>query len=627
MPRGRGTRSAHNFGRALSPERWLEQILPEVEAGTSEACLAEFERLLKREAPLLAPSFWGTLEMEDHGDHPHRPAGRELEAIRWALASMDADAVGRALQMLEDLEARNFETAKHMWDLRQGENPEGLERFCRMHGLPGSTKSLDALTEQEAKQALTIELLKVFAKELTGLLKNRPGRRLDWSSRIRQTATSKDCAVALSSRRMAALATQIEPVLSEQMLAHRYERLRLLLLHLSENGVNKGAQAGALRRLPEDDLRLLSALAVDRQFFGVSQPLGLEAMERSHPDHLAELRRFAARRQSTPEATALERIPQTARDWRLRLPVCHSADDARAQARGLLRDAVLYGGEAMSYTNSPVATVAVTPAAFGELLEADPELKLAVVKAPPFSDEIGPGSSGSAPPSGGQARPALPGSEQHRLYGRVSRLGNLGEREVEIHYIVDLGIEADAAQPAEQDVAQARLSDRWGLSADQLKRVISATPVNPTDWTSLTYLPSIEDPGLPSLADHLGPDVCDHPGAAWGALDRDGPDHPDTAALSCPRCLRRRLAVVPLHRLPDRVPPAAGDFDQQAYLRQERIHAHLRGDRRSIASFEQLRHRDGLVEMRASAYAIDERQRVGHNRALPRTIADAMSRR
>lgn len=116
----------------------------------------------------------------------------------------------------------------------------------------------------------------------------------------------------------------------------------------------------------------------------------------------------------------------------------------------------------------------------------------------------------------------------------------------------------------------------------------------------------------------FGEDVCGHPNAAW--LPQSLPGCPvDSLRLECPDCLRRRVAVAPLHRLE---PTAHPIEDEAGYMRAMRYHAALKGEELTVAS---------VAELRASEPPIDEspeKYRVGRpGRRRPLTVADVMNGR
>lgn len=119
----------------------------------------------------------------------------------------------------------------------------------------------------------------------------------------------------------------------------------------------------------------------------------------------------------------------------------------------------------------------------------------------------------------------------------------------------------------------------------------------------------------PALSDVLGPPACDHRGATWAPgtpYQECGanwgprrPRTPDTAVLSCPSCLNRRVATVPAHRLPDDHPQlAAARKNEDDYLDLQHAAEVLAGQSATRAgSIDELRARDGLADPDPQAYA------------------------
>lgn len=116
----------------------------------------------------------------------------------------------------------------------------------------------------------------------------------------------------------------------------------------------------------------------------------------------------------------------------------------------------------------------------------------------------------------------------------------------------------------------------------------------------------------------LGADRCDHPGAEWRVIDTNLPRY---ARLTCPQCLRTRIAVMPLHQLDlDRVvvDQTTHTKDNLQTIRSSgRGWAHftdryaqvaayydlLSGGDGRLFSYDALARRDGRVPMRPAHYA------------------------
>lgn len=123
----------------------------------------------------------------------------------------------------------------------------------------------------------------------------------------------------------------------------------------------------------------------------------------------------------------------------------------------------------------------------------------------------------------------------------------------------------------------------------------------------------------PTPLNVLGSDNCNHHEGEWHPEALPG-HATDCMRLSCPDCLRNRIAVVPLHCID------ADDeiiADPEDYLAVARYHASLSGDQRKIVSIDQLRARDGIQSIIPEDYA--SRQDLGPRQI--RSVGDAMKRR
>lgn len=147
--------------------------------------------------------------------------------------------------------------------------------------------------------------------------------------------------------------------------------------------------------------------------------------------------------------------------------------------------------------------------------------------------------------------------------------------------------------------------------------------------------------GTDTITDLIGNDRCRHENAEWVAANGRSHIH-DSVRLECRDCLRARVAVAPLHRLPTDHPVRRKVIDgtrtfrdeegapvlsnEERYLMRERYHAALRDDDRPIVGMQQLTRRDGIVELDPTHYATGEDAATPRRRQV-RSIADAMRRR
>jgi hypothetical protein len=124
----------------------------------------------------------------------------------------------------------------------------------------------------------------------------------------------------------------------------------------------------------------------------------------------------------------------------------------------------------------------------------------------------------------------------------------------------------------------------WGWAAPPCRRVA---------------LPPAEQ-AIPPLDEVLGPDPCTHAEARWEPNAGS-----DALVLACPACRRRRVALIPAHRLPHGHPLlAAARWDEARYLARERAWAELAGDRGRAAwmadhTLDELRDADGVAGLGA----------------------------
>lgn len=139
----------------------------------------------------------------------------------------------------------------------------------------------------------------------------------------------------------------------------------------------------------------------------------------------------------------------------------------------------------------------------------------------------------------------------------------------------------------------------------------------------------------PALSDVLRSVSCDHRSATWapGKLFEEPGSAAyrsamaDTAILSCPACLNRRVAMLPAHRLPDgHELLAAAHKDPQRYLDLQYGAETLSGAKANRAStIDELRTRDGIASLDPSSYAPLTAEAPRGGRRV-RSVGDAMRR-
>lgn len=237
------------------------------------------------------------------------------------------------------------------------------------------------------------------------------------------------------------------------------------------------------------------------------------------------------------------------------------ADDVLARAAGLLRtprryERTSYGGPQPDLRGRLVR-VEATAEAFREFAEAQAD------------------------------NPAFAGYALSRVEGRLELCARLtacrGMDDIEVRCVVPLGQNTRRTLP--NIIKEARGHENW--------------PADLIDESELTMVGSAEDAPLSrpfklprserlrrakvSLDDLLGADECAHPEGRWvavGGSNYGSDTEPDGVALECPRCLRRRLAVVPLLAVPrhdQRLPTLEKFPDEGLLLRRERAYRILRG--------------------------------------------------
>lgn len=241
-----------------------------------------------------------------------------------------------------------------------------------------------------------------------------------------------------------------------------------------------------------------------------------------------------------------------------RLPQCATAEDAVAQAHGLLRNPAMFA----TYAHHPgarrvAARVNVTPDALCALVMEEREqptwrgIRLMVESPQTCSDS--PGRIGITDlPTERVADARCPISPPDvQATGRVLSVGAqqaalIGEHSVTVTYVTDivahLSEEPSTGQRQRNDVAvdalRALIPQELLLDHDAPARAPETLVVE------LLRSERFDAPRLASRDDLLGPDRCSHPNARWEATGRG-----DFEALQCPRCMRQRLVSRPTRTL------------------------------------------------------------------------------
>lgn len=301
----------------------------------------------------------------------------------------------------------------------------------------------------------------------------------------------------------------------------------------------------------------------------------------------------------------------------LKPSVCVDRGSALAEARGLLRNPyfseVYRQARAATDGVRPRINVVVEPEVLRELdeqLRDSPGWRGYWVTAPLGSD------LGDTSPT---ARMLLArGAQAVSLRLEVSEVDDSAE----INFIAPIG-----QVTARGD--ELRMREIHGLAEECLGSRIAGEldlPSAPWEWNGKSI--GLAERAVGQMApakETLGPDICDHSGASeWVPKFSLAPNICDTLTLRCSRCLRTRVASVPLHRLPPEHPVAARWLEAHgaAYLELEAAHSLLAG-KRLCQSIEDLRSRDGMASLDPAAYASG----VDRPRASVSSVSAAMRRR
>lgn len=244
--------------------------------------------------------------------------------------------------------------------------------------------------------------------------------------------------------------------------------------------------------------------------------------------------------------------------------VAADADTALTVAHGLLRDPRGLGHE---HSGGPIrANVVVTAEAFAELTErlADHAAWEGIAPC------VRPRAAEDGPLPYGLTRPA---SRHVHLGAQASLRCLIQGRDVQVRFLLPIEesmlrgertrharVVEHLTESAGTDIAAqcTSRSDQWGGS------LLEAAHASAAEGTPVALS------GREAL---LGPDRCRHEDASWHATDSQDIMVPPYAHLACPRCLRRQVATVPLHRL-----GAMQITNHERYLRAYRAQAAFDGE-------------------------------------------------
>lgn len=232
------------------------------------------------------------------------------------------------------------------------------------------------------------------------------------------------------------------------------------------------------------------------------------------------------------------------------LPRCASAEDARTQVHGLLRNPAMFEQELVGSDRISVR-VDVTPVAFQELVaEGQRSPTWRGVHLASHGIHVSHGDSAS-PENTDMTQWLLPPADGDTpivcLSACARHAVRIGQREISVNYALVVGAHttsragrtaAVATRYAELTAAVEKLIP--GVSVEELDVSIEAIS------TSLREMDGRNDASvarLPSRDEFLGPERCSHPNATW-APTKDGFE-----ALRCPRCTRQRIATRPTMEL------------------------------------------------------------------------------
>lgn len=278
-----------------------------------------------------------------------------------------------------------------------------------------------------------------------------------------------------------------------------------------------------------------------------------------------------------PDPKAPILIPRSPKRHDTHHPVLAAAEDAgtaRARARGLLRRPEHHESGRGFTAAGRLASVPVTADAFRELFAEEASPTTILLR--------GPGATGTV-----------------RL--ALCRCGCVGDHNVEVRYLLDLG--TTRARSISKILGEVRAHPDWPGPPDLEPSALRSWPRETERDGGFALERRLGGEPFPKadLGDLVGPDECAHANAGWELNHAR-----DAAVLTCSRCLRRRIATVPLHRLPpEHELWLESGHDEDSYLRAERVHRALAGtdDLPQKATLERLRRSEGLADLAVGAHA------------------------
>lgn len=191
---------------------------------------------------------------------------------------------------------------------------------------------------------------------------------------------------------------------------------------------------------------------------------------------------------------------------------------------------------------------------------------------------------------------------------------------VEVRFSLDLG--ESRYRAASKLADEFRDSPSWPVGVDACPAKAHAWPAPSQDAHAVQLGRRSTTGPRRSPEDFLAPDDCSHPDGSWHLSARK-----DAAIFTCPRCLRRRIAVEPLHRLPAAHPLwAQSGLDETTYLRFERAARVLAGqpDPGETATIAYLVAEDSLADLApATAHSGTG---VAGTKKRPRSLAEVFAR-
>lgn len=160
-----------------------------------------------------------------------------------------------------------------------------------------------------------------------------------------------------------------------------------------------------------------------------------------------------------------------------------------------------------------------------------------------------------------------------------------GRDEIEVRCILQLGeTRRRALRPM---LEEARAHPDWPVELLGAGEQVTLSSPETNSPISRPHRFPADEPPAPraGLDELLGDQSCDHRTGRWvavgGGTQGERVHAPDGIALECPRCLRRRVAVLPLLATPrddPRLPALDSAPDDAALLRQEHAYRALRGE-------------------------------------------------